>query len=228
LQNLAFGILVLLAFSCETISFGNKIETGTIVYEITYPEIPKNSYMLDLLPQEMNTMFKNGSYRSDIIAGMGLFKTSIISLNDDEHLLHSVKLLNKKKASKLTSAEIKSFNPHFNELEVEFLDETKEIAGYKCKTAQVKVLSDSSWDFKVYYYTHFGLEAPNKHSPFNEIDGVLMEYEIMSYDTHMKFTAQKVTIDEVDESSLVLEEGYDMISPDELRRELESIFEKVK
>ncbi len=184
--------------------------------------------MLDLLPQEMNTMFKNGSYRSDIIAGMGLFKTSIISNSDDDHLLHSVKLLNKKKASKLTSAEIKSFNPQFNEIEVEFLDETKEIAGYKCKAAKVKVKSEQDWEFKVYYNNTFGIESPNKHSPFNEIDGVLMEYEILSNDTHMKFTAQRVITDEIDDSELILEEGYEMISPEELRKEIESIFEKVQ
>jgi len=227
-RSLTLLFVLPLVWSCDKISFGDKIESGTIEYEITYPKIPKNSYMLDLLPQEMETIFKDGSYRSDIIAGMGLFKTSIICNKDNSHLVHSVKMLNEKKASNLSAEDINDFNPFFNQVEIEFINETKLIAGYECDAAKVKVLGDSSWEFKVYYTNKIDLEEPNKHNPFKEIDGVLLEYEILSYDLHMKFVANKVITGEIESSDLDLEEDYEMVSPNQLKEEIESIFAKVK
>lgn len=214
--------------SCETISFGNKINTGTISYEISYPDIPENSYMLDLYPSEMQTMFKNGKYRTDIIAGMGLFKTSIIFDEDEDYLVHSAKMLTKKMASELTYSQVRSFNPDFNNLDIEFLEETKEIAGYECKSALAKSLQDEGWYFKVYYTEKFGVEDPNRHGPFKDIKGVLMEYEILSYDTRMHFIATKVTTDEFEETELALEDDYKMVEPDILKKEIESIFKSVQ
>jgi len=219
---------ILFGIGCSDLPFSDKVDQGSIEYEITYPDIPDDSYLLDLMPKKMETKFIDGSFRSDIVAGMGLFKTSIICEKGKQDLTHSVKMLNKKYASTLNSEEIKEFNPEFQKVKITPLDEVKEIAGYKCLTAKVTVEGDSSWEFKVHYTKDIKLENANLHTPFKEIEGVLMQYDILSYDTHMRFTANKVSPEEINNDDIVLEDGYKMVSADELKKEIESIFSKVK
>ncbi len=70
--------------------------------------------MLELLPKTMETTFVENNYRSDIIAGMGIFKTSIIFNHENDKIVHSIKMLKTKYASELTDADFASFNPKFN------------------------------------------------------------------------------------------------------------------
>lgn len=176
----------------------------------------------------METTFRNDSYRSDIIAGMGLFKTSIICESGQDKLTHSVKMLNKKYASMLNQKELAKFNPDFQNIEITLNNEEKEIAGYHCKGATAKVLGDSTWTFKLFYTEEINIKAANAHTPFKAIDGVLMEYEIYSYNTRMQFVANNVNQVEVTKEEIHLEEGYKMIDPEDLRSEIEAIFDKVK
>lgn len=219
--------LLLLLFSCSEDAPYSGIDRGVIEYTISYPDIPKNNYMLDLMPKKMETSFYKGNFRSDIVAGMGLFKTSIICEEGRNELVHSVKMLNKKYASTLNFEQILDFNPSFKNIEITVLEEKKDIAGYTCQAASVKVLGDSSWSFTVYYTNEINMPNSNRHTPFKSIDGVLLQYDILSYDVHMIFTAQKVIPIE-DSINVKLEEGYEQVSPERLKKEIESIFATIK
>ncbi|MBL4706843.1 MAG: DUF4412 domain-containing protein [Flavobacteriales bacterium] len=219
---------MLLLYSCEDFSFHNGIKEGRIEYSISYPDIPEDSYILDLMPKTMKTTFSNNNYRNDIIAGMGLFKTSIICHNNSDELIHSVKMLNKKYASKLTSEDLDKFNPEFNNIEIKLTDKKKEIAGYHCKNANITVIGDSTWTFELYYTEEIIIKNANIHTPFKSIKGVLMEYELTSYDMHMHFIVEKVIQEEVDLAKIELEDGYEMIAPSALKEQIESIFSKVR
>ena len=64
---------ITLGIGCSNLTT-SKVDKGTIEYTISYPNIPEDSYLLDLMPKKMETHFLDGSFRSDIVAGMGLFK----------------------------------------------------------------------------------------------------------------------------------------------------------
>ena len=227
-KRIIVAFIAILLVSCSESPFKKNIDKGIIEYTISYPQIEEGSYLLDLMPKKMETIFAKGNFRSDIVAGMGLFKTSIIYEKDKKELVHSVKMLNKKYASTLNIDELKAFNPKFQEVKVTSTEDTKEIAGLVCKGVIIEVLGDSSWTFEAYYTDEIGIKNPNQHTPFKEIDGVLMEYEILSYDTHMKFTANAVSKVDVKHEDIVLEEGYSMVNPEKLKSEIEAIFATVK
>lgn len=228
LRFLLIFISLLSLSSCENILFNQGVKEGVIHYRIEYPSISEDNYMLDLMPKVMTTTFSKGEFRSDISAGMGLFRTSIICNKSQEKLVHSVKLLNKKYASSLSQADIVKINPHFNEFEITKTEQTKMVGGYECKEAIVEMKGDSSWQFRLYYTNQIKIKQPNRHSPFHEIDGVLMEYEMINYNTHMRFVAEKVEEIKVDQAILKLEEDYEIVSPDKLNGEIQAIFAKVK
>lgn len=228
LQKLLILLSAIFIFSCSESKLNGSISEGVIEYKITYPTIEEGSYLLDLMPKKMETTFSKNNFRSDVVAGMGLFKTSIICKEGDSDFIHSVKMLSKKIASTLNHEQLKAFNPNFQNLKITVIDEIAEIAGLPCKAVQVEVLGDSSWGFKAFYTEKIIIKNSTKHTPFNKINGVLMQYEIISYKTHMKFTATKVTETEVDLKDIELEDGYIMVEPKELKAEIEAIFEKVK
>lgn len=221
-------LLTALFSSCEGDFIGSKIDEGVIHYRIEYPSIPEDNYMLDLMPKEMTTSFSDGDFRSDISAGMGLFRTSIIFNQDQKGLVHSLKLLNKKYASSLTSSEIAIVNPHFKEISVTKTGKKKEVAGLECKEMLVEMKGDSLWQFKLYYTDKIKIEHPNRFTPFESIEGVLMEYEMINYDTHMRFIAERIETKEVDQESLKLENDYEMVSANKINDEIKAIFAKVK
>lgn len=221
-------VLLISLQSCDSSIFKKGIKEGTIEYTISYPQIPKDDYLLDIMPNQMEMTFKDGVFRSDIIAGMGLFKTSVISNKEDEMLTHSVKLLNKKFASTLGSEDIIAVSPYYKDIEFNFTDNIKLIAGYECKEAIAQINGDSSWTFAIYYTDEIDIDSPNRLTPFEPIDGVLMEYDLYNYNTHMHFEAQRVTEKQIDPALIDLEDGYVMVSPSDLKSEIESIFANIQ
>lgn len=181
--------------------------------------------MLEMMPRKMEMAFKDDNYRTDIIAGMGLFKSSIIFKKGDDKITHSVKMLRKKYAAVLDQKDIKKINPELADIEIEYTGNKKEIAGFKCKEAILKQASGKS--YILYYTDDINIKTPNKNTPFEEIGGVLMQYEIVNYNTHMKFTVEEVIEKEVNSIDLVLEDGYKMVEPEVLDKEIQAIFDKV-
>tara|TARA_B110000046_G_scaffold34410_1_gene37248 strand:+ start:16921 stop:17637 length:717 start_codon:yes stop_codon:yes gene_type:complete len=225
---LVLSVLFVQLFSaCDNISFQNGITEGKIEYDISYPNISDDNFMLDLMPKNMSITFVDNNYRSDIVAGMGIFQTSIICNKDNDKLIHSIKMLRTKYASELSKEDFKKFNPEFNEVEVSLTDEMKEIAGYNCKSADIKVLGDSVWTFKVYYTDEINIVNVNGHTPFKPIKGVLMEYQLLSNNILMKLSATEVIQEDVDISVISLEEDYQMVEPDKLKMEFEKLFANI-
>lgn len=219
--------LILLA-SCKDGIFKSGLKEGEIEYEVSYPDLAEDHLMMDLLPKKMECTFTEGQFRNEITAGMGLFRSAIIYQEQDEHLYHTVKLLNKKIYAELGNDDIQALNEGFNGLVFEETGNKKTIAGYKCKEVEVEVPGDSIWVFNVYYTDEIIIPNFNYRNPFEGIDGVLMEYDILSNNLHMHFEAVEVKASEVDESEIKVSEDYTEVSSAELRQELESIFNKVK
>jgi len=223
-----FLVLIFLMVSCDKGIFESGIKEGVIEYRIEYPDLGDDHVMMDLLPKKMEMTFKDGEFRNEISAGMGLFKTSIIREKENQKLIHTIKLLNKKLASELNSGDIDVMNAEFNELEFAPSSNTKEIAGYTCQEVIATVKEDSVWEFKLYFTDEINIPEPNYMNPFEDIKGVLMQYEMISHDLHMLFVAESVHKKEIERDDILLADDYTMVSPENLKTELDAIFEKVK
>lgn len=220
---------MLFHISCrDDFSKSSLIDEGVIEYKINYPSLSKDDLLLELLPTKMEMTFKNSNYRNDIVAGMGLFRTSIINNKENEKLIHTLKMLNTKYASNIDTEDLKHINPYFSDIKIQFTKAEKIIAGYNCKEIKVMIGGDSLWSYKAYYTTEINIENPNRNTPFEQVKGVLMDYQLTNYGIHMHFTAHSVYPKEVENSIAELDNDYKMVSPVALRNEIESIFAKIK
>lgn len=223
-----FLILSFIAASCDSGIFESGLDEGIIEYRIEYPYLEDDHIMMDLLPKKMEMTFKDGEYRNEISAGMGLFKTSIIKEKENQKLIHTIKLLNKKMASELDAQDAKRLNIEFDHLSFQPTGGKKEIAGYSCQEVLATVNGDSIWEFKLYFTDEIDIPNSNYLNPFQEIEGVLMQYEMINHDLHMLFTAESVHKKEVKREDILLADDYLIVTPTNLENELDAIFDKVK
>ncbi|MDD2386124.1 MAG: hypothetical protein PHP52_05015 [Bacteroidales bacterium] len=97
---------------------------------------------------------------------------------------------------------------------IKFLDETKEIAGYTCKKAEV--LSGEN-TVEVYYTDAISVpKGMNDNSGFKGIEGVLMEYSIVQEGMIMIMTVREVKKGKVNNGMFLIPDDYEIKTADEL------------
>jgi len=222
----AILVLTTIFFSCKDGVF-DKTE-GVIEYKVTYPKMDKTNFMLDFMPTEMKMYFKDDKYITSVSAGMGTFKTNFICDQTQNEFFQLVKLINKKYALKLKGEEISATLKILPSYNIEFVDDVKEIVGYMCKKAIVTVDNESHDAFTVYYTNEIKIKNPNWCNQFAPIDGVMLEYQYEKYDVCMQFKAKKIKFEKVKDKIFEIPTDYQLISFDEMEREMTEIFDSFK
>ena len=213
----------LLLPGCDAL-FHEHISEGMIEFEISYPETEAGDLMAGLLPREMILKFKDSKTVGELSAGMGVFKTALIADPETRIVYQLLKIMSKKYVLKLDSNEIHQLYEELPDMKVHFTDETKEIAGYKCKKAVVTFKKNIKEEFSIFYTDDIAIKNSNWCTPFNEISGVLLEYHVRKYNYEMKLTAIKVVKVDIDDTEFEVPSDYEPISQDEM----DKIFEGFK
>jgi GLPGLI family protein len=194
----------------------SQIDEGIIEYDITYPKTEETSSMVGLMPNEMIFKFKNHNSVGELSASMGLFSTSLMTNLEKKTVVQTIKIFGKKFAAIYDITLIDSIIDKHPKMNVIFSEDTKLIAGYKCKKATINFVNDSIPDYDVYYTNEIKINTPNWSNHFKEIDGVLMEYRISKYNIEMRLMAKTVSKTKIDDSNFVLSNDYKIISTSEL------------
>ena len=224
-----FTVIISVLFdACNGGLFDRRISEGIIDYEVSYPSISPDDMLAGLMPSAMSMKFKNNRFNAELSAGMGMFKTNFISNSNEHNLINSVKLINKKYATKLDKEAVSKMNEKYSHFYISKLDETKEIAGYKCKKALVVFDDVANESFYVYYTDEINIKDPNWSNIFKDISGVLLEYQMERYGIMMKFTAKSVTKAKVEDSEFQLSSDYENLTLADLEKEINAIFETFK
>jgi GLPGLI family protein len=220
--HVVFLLLILVTgYGCNPFTTDN-ISEGVIQYEITYPVSTSDNVMASLMPTEMKYQFKNHNSAAELSAGMGMFSTSFISNAASKTLTQLVKIMNKRYALVSNNKEVDELIQEQPKIQITFTKDTKVIAGYKCKKAIV-TLPETKQKFDVFYTKDIDIKNPNWSSPFREIDGVLMEYQIKRYNVEMRFTAKSVTDTKVEDAIFELPGDYKKIS----KKEMDEMFANI-
>lgn len=219
-------VLMVSLHSCKNFVQDDRISEGIIVFDVTYPKLDDNSVLKDFLPTKMTMKFDDNKFHSELSAAFGLFKTNVISFGDDQTFAQTVKLIDKKYAVKYDEEKAAHSNSQLPPIEITFTKKKKTIAGYTCKEAIVVVNTDEKETYTVFYTEEINIENPNWFTQFNEIPGVLMEYQIEKYNICTRFVAQTVESVKVDNNIFEIEDDYEMISEDRLNSEMMDIFDE--
>lgn len=215
-----FNILTitLLFFTVTLNAYPNPKEfSGIIVYNISYEGDQVNEQMMAMVPKTMKMMIKENKVRTEMNMGMG----SQVMIVDSEAKTGTIlmDMMGQKMAISLTPDYFDEQTKDANDVEVIETGNTKEIAGYTCKEALVKVKDEKS-EFTVFYTDELGSGALNIDNPYAEhIDGVMLEFstEDKKMKMKMKFSAISVDKKKISDKEFEVPEGYQEMSVDQYK-----------
>jgi hypothetical protein len=203
---LVFIVLVVIAgvffylYKCTSVFDklgGKNISEGVIEYDITYPKLDPNSMMVSGMPNKAYLRFKDNNMSNDMSGMMGLISITYVSNAKTKAVEQRLTLINKKYASEIKPDDLKRLNDSYV-VSVEDGKTTKQIAGFNCKEALVKVTGGE--EVKIYYTNEIGIDNPNWSNPYTKIGGVLMDFQMERYGVAMHLKAKSVLAQKVDDS----------------------------
>ncbi len=205
--------------TCNKCNMMKKSE-GWVEYKVTYPLIDSSNSMLSVMPDKMYFKFKDNNTISDLQAMGGLVGSSFISDFKNKKVMQTFRMLVNKYAAKLNDRDIEKMKRDFDVMGVSVTNETRIIAGKKCKEADIRLGNGTK--FSVFFSEDFDIKNPNWSNPYYKINGVLMDFQVEKYGILMQFTATKVVTDKVDENEFKITPDYKMKTPAELEELLQA------
>lgn len=218
--------VVLFFASCGEGSQESALSSGVIDYEITYPFPPEDQYLARILPTTLTLTYSPKHTKTEVSLSMGMIKMYYLANNEKKELSEYVKFMTNKYANTFTPEEFNQFKANYPKHTIEFTNDTKLIAGYTCKKAVVTYPDKNNYQFNLYYTDELNMNDFNWWTPFSEIKGVLMEYEVERYNILMHLTVAKITPAVHDENEFKIPSEYNMVDRSEMEN-MHATFEEL-
>ena len=208
--------ILLLFIAFAIVSKAQNFE-GIITYKVTVDI--KDSATLAMsqgqIPSEMKQFVKGTKVKVEQITSA--MSTSVISDIKTKESIIMMDMFGTKTAFKQTKEEFEKQQNDSSKSEVEFTNETKEIAGYKCKKAIIKMEGNHSAE--VFYSDEINIDKEVYFfNTFNQIKGLLFEYSIVSEQSTIKFEISEIKQTQVDDSVFVIPSEYKVMTMEELQK----------
>lgn len=207
-------ISMIIFTSCKEYTRSEKVTEGYIVYDIEYVDDSLNRLVKSVLPNEMKVKFKNNSIKNQMKGFSNFFNFTHIKNTQENTNTTLLTIFDKKYkyTEELNGPSI--FFKDRPDIQIEYTDEEKEIAGYKCKRIKIVLpeVTVDSVEFNVYYTDSILIEGFNSHTPFRSIDGVLMEFQLDFYDIPMKLKAKEVKETKIPSEEFEISDEYKPIN----------------
>jgi GLPGLI family protein len=215
MKKISLAVAVFCLFNV-VLAKAQKIAEGKLTYEISFPDMEVDEQTKSMMPTESVIYFKDNLMRMEMkMMGMS---TVVIGNQKDKSAITLMDMMGNKYAIKMTAEEIEKEKSKVNspKYDVKLTDETKVIAGYKCKKA---IASTKDGNEIVIFYTS---EIAAKNQSFNDqykgVDGFPMEYQMTQNGMNMKLVAKSVSREKVDDSKFTIPPDYKITTKEELAK----------
>jgi GLPGLI family protein len=211
-SKIILGAALAVVTLCSTqISSAQSFE-GKMTMKIEYEEVPEEmeSYV-GALPKESVMFVKGKKNRTEQITMMGTQITIVDQETSAGIIL--MDMMGQKIAMKMDS-QTNELNDSLGTPTITYKDETKEIAGYNCKKAEIKYTGEED-PMTIWYTEEIMSEGFNK---FNSLKGLPMQYTVTANGMVMTMTVTRVSKETVSDDKFVIPEGYTLKTKEELMK----------
>ena len=219
--SIAFFIIVLIGFSCKTHG-GKGISEGEIHYNIEYGGklggVPKEA-----LPKTLVVYFKQNKVLFEMTSVFG--SSGIINLSNPADKIYDTYFNFFALKYYCENAEEELF-PGFDAMEgiaINKTSKTMEICGFHCKNAEITLPSDRNKIMNVWYTHDIDVKNSNTLTPFQEIDGVLMDFFFYFGETEVHFRAENVYSKTINDNTFERRSKYEKVTKEEINRLINSM-----
>ena len=189
---------------------------GIIKYTITYPDSKFDDATMAMLPQLMTLKIMGSKKKMEMFAGMA----NQIEITDAELMsrIALIDVMGQKFAISYNKQMVEEELNKDKEPTVNYLDDTKTIAGYVCKNAEVTSYADGiEQTIMVYYTDELGLEDISFEGEFRNLNGFPLEYTIKNNKIEMTFTASEINKGGVKKKDFEVPDGFKYVTEEELK-----------
>jgi len=201
-------ILTTVFTSCDSIKSGaGKISEGKITYKIDLSQSEMGIIQKQMFEMAKLTIsFKDAFVKTDFDMGVMALTTVIDGTAKSGLMLISA--MGNKTAARMSAEDLVNKQKMKGNYTVEYSNEEKEIAGYKCKKAILKM--ENGTNFTLYYSEEIQPAKINTDFTFSEINGFPLEMQVDM--SGMKFNLVATSVEgtplPVDFFSMAIPEGY--------------------
>lgn len=213
LGSIVFGSIILLN-SCAELGKEKLFSEGLIEYSITYDDSAPLKYDPSLRPDKMIIKYKDSNMLNRIEGLSGAVTFSLIQNYEDKRNITLIKLMNKKLYYEEPMVD-GEFPPTFSEMpEIAIVktDEQEKFLGFTCSKAVATFLDSTNVSFDILYTKDVAIENPNRNTPFEEIDGVMLKFRVKLYDQNMIVTAVNVKSTKISSDEFVIPPEYERVT----------------
>lgn len=197
MQNTIFMVFLCLSVN----SFSQKLFTGKIVYEIEIKG-DVSPIVASAIPETIEVTISNGIVREDIMGTTMVYNGKELTL--------TMFVDGGKKVAVVQTLDELLENEKIQVIDIQEINENKEIAGYSCKKVIVKYLLDNQELVQNLYYTpniNVG-DAYQLRAIFRDINGFPLEYEIYMKGAQLIFKTVKVEEKKINKQVFEIPKGY--------------------
>lgn len=214
-------IFMILLSGCREGEFAHQPQ-GIIDYEVTYLS-NRSSMPTNLLPHKITLKFRGNKNITTIEGFMGMFALSNITDLRKGRNITLLKVMDKKLYYAGERNESPFFFEYMKDFHVQFVNDTLQMAGFDCKKAIISFTDTSQKPFEVYYTHDLPVDEPNRLTPFKDIDGLLVAFNIQLPNIEMRVTAVRYRPVTVGGDIFEIPDGYKKVS----KRQMVSIINKL-
>ncbi|MGE0635661.1 MAG: hypothetical protein AB7G44_14345 [Bacteroidia bacterium] len=194
--------------ACDSLKSGaGKISEGKISYKIDLSGSEMGMLEKQLLQMaKLNISFKDALMKTEF--DMGMMGTTVVVDGNTKSGLMLFNAMGNKMAARMTADDLQKQQQAKGAYTVEYSDETKEIAGYKCKKATLKM--ENGANLTVFYSEDIQPAKVNTDFTYSEIKGFPLEMQMDMQG--MKFNMVASSVDgaalPADNFNMTIPEGY--------------------
>lgn len=186
--------VVALLLSCTHPFGGKKIKRGVISYAITYDSTMLEKVDPRLLPSALTVSFNENRTFNAIEALSGSVSISIISDPGKQLFVTMLKVFSKKlyHAEQYEKGKYPALYSRIPRVLISTDFEEMEMLGYRCKRVTGHFVDNPGYSFDIIYTDEIAISEPNKNTPYEAINGVLLVFDLKLNNTLMHIKAQSV------------------------------------
>lgn len=189
---------------------------GTVIFTISFEgtELPPEA--IAMLKDAQTVMYiKDDRCRVDMT--MPMQSTSTIVDNKNKNSVTLMDIMGRKFLIRMKEADIKKEEDSAPETIIKYTDETKVIAGYKCKKAEITIKGKQEKAIDVYYTDE--IQSNDIKPVYKGLKGFPLEYLVNQGGMEMKFTAKSISKETIADSKFEIpKEGYSETTVEELQK----------
>lgn len=206
---------------------GQRPFKGRIIYTISYPGSNVDLAELEQLPVRADIRTKNNQVRTELSGeNAGLFQIKVAD-GDKKEISTMLEILREKYVIRRDAQEIQNALTDMPQPELEYTDETREILGYTCRKVIARVSDDfgNEYESEIYYTPEIPGEAFHFDTPYHEIPGLMLLYEMRVGQLNIRYEAQSIRKRWfVGGRNFYVTKDYQPVTYDELRDRLQGNF----